>query len=578
MPFSKYFEPAGPSSSSQRPNSDYGYYNGEDDNGSQAVAGVDSATFSGSVQFQMPQFMLGGPPTLAYGGGAEVLPAGMVNAPGSLASSWFSNNGFYVDEDPASSSQPKSQAYSSLGHGMQPPRHRQSVPSVDTRSVLLPEDRPPPDSSPPSPMLRPSYDPLRQRHHSYPSSSTGGSQVPLDMRAPLATVLGTTMFPTIPITSSSGIGLPLYSATGFDLLSLLARVAQRPNPTITLGPVDMTCSFTVVDVRRYDSPIVYASPSFYALTGYDEHEVIGRNCRFLQAPGGRLEKGEERKFTSPESVAYLRKNLVANKECQTSIVNYRKDGSAFINLVTVIPLYGGASNSPEERDEVFYQVGFQVDLTDQPNAILQKVRDGTYVVNYSSNAIIPPPAGASARRISGTAMHAVSKEFRSLLSSQAFVNSLPLTLDSNALASTGGPGDGKSEVDGAHPLNLVLLEGTPDFIHVLSLKGSFLYVAPAVRKVLGYEPEELVGKCISEYCHPADVVPLMRELKESSTGHPGSAASEGAGSASGMGVPKTVDLLFRAQAKWGSWVWVECRGRLHVEPGKGRKAIVLSGR
>jgi hypothetical protein len=38
--------------------------------------------------------MYNGPPILAPGGGAEVLPAGLLDSPGSFASSWFANNGF----------------------------------------------------------------------------------------------------------------------------------------------------------------------------------------------------------------------------------------------------------------------------------------------------------------------------------------------------------------------------------------------------------------------------------------------------------------------------------------------------
>lgn len=47
-----------------------------------------------AVQFQIPHFMLNGPPTLAPGGGAEVLPAGLLDNPDSLALSWFANSGF----------------------------------------------------------------------------------------------------------------------------------------------------------------------------------------------------------------------------------------------------------------------------------------------------------------------------------------------------------------------------------------------------------------------------------------------------------------------------------------------------
>ena len=47
-----------------------------------------------SLQFQMPQFMLDGPPTLAPGGGAEVLPASFMSPDESLASAWIANSGF----------------------------------------------------------------------------------------------------------------------------------------------------------------------------------------------------------------------------------------------------------------------------------------------------------------------------------------------------------------------------------------------------------------------------------------------------------------------------------------------------
>ena len=77
--------PFGEKSLDERRNS---YY--IDENARADILGIDDSTFSNSVQFQIPKFMLNGPPTLAPGGGAEVLPAGMFN-PGA---SWFTNNGF----------------------------------------------------------------------------------------------------------------------------------------------------------------------------------------------------------------------------------------------------------------------------------------------------------------------------------------------------------------------------------------------------------------------------------------------------------------------------------------------------
>lgn len=350
----------------------------------------------------------------------------------------------------------------------------------------------------------------------------------------------------------------------------------------------MNCSFVIVDVRRFDQPIVYSSPSFCALTGYPDAEVIGKNCRFLQAPLGDVRKGERRTHTSNEAVALLKKNLVANKECQTSVLNYRKDGTSFINLVTVVPLPGGVSGAArEEDDDYVYHIGFQVDLN-QPNPVLDQVH---HTFNPSSAKIDFPaeshieeqsqhPSTGRERKTNALPPVVMSKELKRLIADPGFVKSIPLSM-STVTSSSPSSHDGPSG-NANHILHLLLLEAAPDFIHVVSLKGDFLYVAPSVRRVLGYEPDEMVGKAISDYAHPEDVIPLKRELKESSA--TGCSASNNTDSslATGQsvngGVPRSVNLLFRAQTKTGKFVWMECRGRLHVEPGKGRKAIILSGR
>ncbi|KAG0706876.1 hypothetical protein DFH29DRAFT_797520 [Suillus ampliporus] len=494
--------------------------------------------------------MYNGPPILAPGGGVEVLPAGLLDSPGSFASSWFANNGFAPFH---SSSQSRHHASVEATSGASTDNQRYDSYSVPHSVPYSPVDysHPPPPHPIQTTSLFAAADILK-------FNSTAGFSAP------------------------SSLGLPVYSSSGFDLLSILSRVISRPHPNIVLGPVDSSCSFTVVDVRRHDCPIIYASPSFYSLTGYDEHEVLGRNCRFLQSPDGNVQRGEERRFVAPDAVMLLKKALSADKECQTSIINYRKGGQAFINLVTVIPLRGGIFNRPEEADEVVYHVGFQVDLTEQPNAILQKLCDGSYIVNYTAGASVPSPIGPPARGRPALPSNSVlSKDLRSLITDAKFASSVPLSTSINIPPSTATP-DKPDTHDGNQLLHMLLLEKSPDFIVVLSLKGAFLYVAPSVRLVLGYEPEELVGKSISDYCHPADLVPLMRELKESSitpnipaadSASPSPASSPHSGS-----LPKTVDLLFRARAKSSAYAWIECRGRLHVEPGKGRKAIILSGR
>ncbi|CAJ0767192.1 10143_t:CDS:2, partial [Entrophospora sp. SA101] len=145
----------------------------------------------------------------------------------------------------------------------------------------------------------------------------------------------------------------LYSSTGFDLLGVLARVVSRKDPRINIGPVDMSCSFLVVDARKFDFPIVYASFTFEKLTGYSNAEIVGRNCRFLQSPDGRVQLGSRRRYTDNSAVYHIKSHMVVGQECQASIINYRKGGQPFINLVTVIPIGW-------ESDEIAYFVGFQV--------------------------------------------------------------------------------------------------------------------------------------------------------------------------------------------------------------------------
>lgn len=119
------------------------------------------------------------------------------------------------------------------------------------------------------------------------------------------------------------------------------RPLEHPRSRRNLGCVDLKCSF-IVDTRRFDHPVVYCSPSFCTLSGYS---VIGKNCRLLQAPVSDVRKGDRRKHPSQEAVAHLKRSPVVNKKCQTTIRNFRKDGSAFMNLLAVIPLPGHVSYS-----------------------------------------------------------------------------------------------------------------------------------------------------------------------------------------------------------------------------------------
>jgi PAS domain S-box-containing protein len=127
---------------------------------------------------------------------------------------------------------------------------------------------------------------------------------------------------------------------------------------------------------------------------------------------------------------------------------------------------------------------------------------------------------------------------------------------SNVLASYSGSGD--SEIT-RRIWDKVLLENTDDVVHVLSLKGLFMYLSPSSNRVLEYDPSELVGTALSSVCHPSDIVPVTRELKETTNGG-------------------SVNVVFRIRRKKSGYMWFEGHGSLHTEQGKGRKCIILVGR
>lgn len=100
------------------------------------------------------------------------------------------------------------------------------------------------------------------------------------------------------------------------------------------------------DPHQPDAPIVFANRAFRALTGYDEADVVGRNCRFLQGPG-----------TDPATVRRVREALAAEEVVVVELLNYRKNGEAFWNALHLGPIY-----DPQGR--LLYFFGSQWDVSD----------------------------------------------------------------------------------------------------------------------------------------------------------------------------------------------------------------------
>jgi two-component system sensor kinase FixL len=116
---------------------------------------------------------------------------------------------------------------------------------------------------------------------------------------------------------------PATESSGFG------RLAPRQHAAVPFAAaVQATRMATLfTDPRQTDNPIVFANDAFCSLTGYARHEIIGRNCRFLQGPD-----------TDPAAVAAIRTAIAAAEPIEIDIRNYRRDGQPFWNRLLIAPV------------------------------------------------------------------------------------------------------------------------------------------------------------------------------------------------------------------------------------------------
>ncbi|KAH6679679.1 hypothetical protein B0J14DRAFT_614792 [Halenospora varia] len=151
----------------------------------------------------------------------------------------------------------------------------------------------------------------------------------------------------------------LYSPSGHDIMKILVDVRQRPNPTYELGAIDDGVALVLCDAEVPDLPIIYCTLPFQMLTGYTDREVLHRNCRFLQFPPANSSTSQtispQQQIMNMRSRVELKEKISKGEEAQVRLVNYRKDGSVFENILTIIP----TSLSTLEGQTRQYFIGFQ---------------------------------------------------------------------------------------------------------------------------------------------------------------------------------------------------------------------------
>ncbi|WP_027172096.1 PAS domain S-box protein [Methylobacterium sp. 10] len=113
----------------------------------------------------------------------------------------------------------------------------------------------------------------------------------------------------------------------------------------------------ITDPRQPDNPIVFVNNAFSKLTGYERHEILGRNCRFLQGPE-----------TNQADVARVREAIERRVPIELDLRNHRKDGTLFWNRLLVSPVF-------DEDGELTYFFASQFDVTLEKERLVRLQQD-----------------------------------------------------------------------------------------------------------------------------------------------------------------------------------------------------------
>ena len=143
-------------------------------------------------------------------------------------------------------------------------------------------------------------------------------------------------------------GFGLRSPSAGSWLDMLCEVAEQ-----------MPHAIAVTDMKIPGLPVTFCNSAMVNLTQYPKEHTQGRNCRFLQGKG-----------TEAAAVRVMVTAIRAAKPTTVKVTNYRRDGSDFLNVLTLHPVH-------DSENEYRYSIGILADggITDKAaTAALDKLR------------------------------------------------------------------------------------------------------------------------------------------------------------------------------------------------------------
>ena len=178
-------------------------------------------------------------------------------------------------------------------------------------------------------------------HASEPDGAVKEAKVPVLKQAG-TNLDGVLALPMQPAALAAQLSLILYAHRAFAQRYKSAFEELHLNRRIFRS---VTSGISVADATLPDLPLIYVNPAFEVMTGYCLEEVEGKNCRFLQGS-----------YRDQPGVTLLREALRDKREVTAIMKNFRKDGSAFWNELSLSPIRN-------REGELTHVVGIQTDVT-----------------------------------------------------------------------------------------------------------------------------------------------------------------------------------------------------------------------
>ncbi|ANF96094.1 PAS domain-containing hybrid sensor histidine kinase/response regulator [Paenibacillus bovis] len=106
----------------------------------------------------------------------------------------------------------------------------------------------------------------------------------------------------------------------------------------------------------------------------------------------------------------------------------------------------------------------------------------------------------------------------------------------------------------------LISEYSLDFIsrHMADKEASYLYASPACKTILGYEPEDMLGKSAYDFFHPDDIQVVTRYLEQM------------------LNRESAYTVSYRMRAKAGHYLWIESTGRYSYNEQTGEIEEIIA--